>query len=173
VRKSPDPRSGVIRLAADGRPLDIDANALAILGVAREQFMTAPRGAFSARPLPDAESEALRAEWERAGRPELVGASTIRRGDGTEARVSFLIEEQPDGTLIAIITPLDEPTSAATKVYTAADVLREWRSAERDMAEVPAGTREHGELSGRVAELRTTYQRIVRTRHGRRPNGGR
>lgn len=163
----PETRSGIIKLAADGRAIDIDEQAQAILRVTRQQYLDAPPGAFSARKMPEAEETALREAWEREGRPELLGVSTVRRGDGTEARVSFLIEAQPDGTFLAMITPLDEKPEAENKVFTAADVLREWRSAEREMAEIPAGTEQHGELTGRVAELRDTYHRLVKSQHGR------
>lgn len=166
---APEAASGMIRLAADGRALDIDENALAILRVTRQQFLDAPPGAFSAQKLPEAEETALREQWERAGRPELIGASTVRRGDGTEARVSFLIEAQPDGTFVAVVTPLDEPVSQASQLFTAADVLREWRSAERTLTEVPAGSHEHDELTGRVAELRATYHRLVDSQRGSAP----
>jgi PAS domain-containing protein len=154
----------MIHLGPDGRGLDIDDNALAILGVTREQFLAAPPGAFSAQKLPETEEEELRAAWERDGRPEVIGASTVRRGDGTQVRVSFLIDAQPDGTFLAVVTPLDESAAQAPRVYTAADVLREWRSAERRMAEVTSGTPEHSELSGRVAELRAAYQVLVASR---------
>jgi PAS domain-containing protein len=158
------PTPGTIRLGADGRYLDADEVALAILGVTLEQLRHAPPGSFSATPLePDARA-AFVDEWQREGGDALAGAASLRRLDGRVLRVSFLVEPEADGTFLAMIQPTDDAAVETPEIYTISGVLREWRAADRRLQEVPADGAEWSQLQLRVANLRATYHRLARSR---------
>jgi len=154
-------RTGWIRLDEHGAYLDADEGALSILGVTLDQLRKSEPGAFSAQPLDPVAAQAFRDAWERGDRQTLAGSATIARPDGQDVPISFLIEPQPDSTLLAVIkTDLSAPPRP-TAIYTVAEVLRAWRDAERRLQEVLADTPEWIELQARIAELRAEYQRAV------------
>jgi PAS domain-containing protein len=154
-------RSGWIRLNEQGAYLDADEGALSILGVTLDQLRESQPGAFPAQPLDPVAAEAFRAAWELGDRQTLAGSTTIRRPDGQNVPITFLIEPQPDTTLLAVIKSDFGAPSRPTAIYTVAEVLRAWRDAERRLQEVLSDTPEWIELQARVAELREEYQRAV------------
>ena len=170
--ESSEPRvSGWITLDGSGHYLSADEAALALLGVTLEELRQAPPGSFSAEPPDEEGAQALRDEWERTGRQTLAGTANLKRPDGTSLSVTFLIEPQADGTLLAGIQPVAGGERHARKVYTIAEVLRAWRTAERELQEVAVGTPEWTELVTEVEELRSEYQRLFA--RGQRPEGRR
>lgn len=154
-------RTGWIRLNEQGAYLDADEGALSILGVTLDQLRDAEPGAFSAEPPDPVAAEAFRKAWERGDRQTLAGSATVKRPDGNQVPITFLIEPQPDATLLAVVKADLGAAPRPTAIYTVAEVLRAWRDAERRLQEVLSDTPEWIELQRRVAELRAEYQRVV------------
>lgn len=80
-----------ILINADGTYADASPSALTPLGVELREFLGMAPGSFSPE-SPDPEADrAFREAWEQSGSPDLGGEATILRGDGTKARVRFMI----------------------------------------------------------------------------------
>jgi hypothetical protein len=90
-----------------------------------------------------------------------VGTAGIRRADGTTIRVSYAIEAD-ESAVRARIWPVDGSPDAPTTLYTVGDVLREWRAAERELAELSPGTPEWARTLDEIVVLRRQYQEIFR-----------
>lgn len=153
--------SGWIRLSEQGIYLDADEGALSILGVTLDQLRETQPGTFSAEPLDPAAAEAFREAWERGDRQTLAGSTTVKRPDGHQVPITFLIAPQPDTTLLAVVQTEVGAKSRPTAIYTVAEVLSAWRDAERRLPEVLSDTPEWIELQARIADLRAEYQRVV------------
>jgi PAS domain S-box-containing protein len=151
----------VIVLDAAGRYVDANAAALGLLGVSLEELRASAPDRFTLQPLADVEQAALRAQWKAGGEQPVVGSAGIRRADGTTIRVSYAIEADESGVR-ARIWPVDGPPDAPTTLYTVGDVLREWRAAERVLAELSSGTPEWARTVDEIAVLRRQYQEIFR-----------
>jgi PAS domain S-box-containing protein len=151
----------VIVLDAAGRYVDANAAALGLLGVSLEELRASAPDRFTLQPLADVEQAALRAQWKAGGEQPVVGSAGIRRADGTTIRVSYAIEADESGVR-ARIWPVDGPPDAPTTLYTVGDVLREWRAAERELAELSSGTPEWARTVDEIAVLRRQYQEIFR-----------
>jgi PAS domain-containing protein len=149
---------------ADGRILDASADALSLLRLTLDEVRALPPGAFAADP-PDPEHDAaFRATWEEAGRPDVGGTATLRRLDGSEVRVRFALSMRDDGTVLAVLDPIDGPSGAAPTVYTAGTVLQSWRAAERHLAQVIEGSAEWAAISAEIEHFRALYQDLFRSR---------
>ena len=155
-----------IVLNPDGTIADADDGALALYGASLGELRAAPRGAFTARPQPRDESDALRAAWESQGRPDLVGEATIRRLDGVEVRVSYGITTLDDGRLLAILSPQPAPAAQEPTVYTAGEVLARWRAAERELELVESDSPERSALERQIDVFRAAYQQVFRGTRG-------
>lgn len=151
----------VISLTIDGRYLDADAEALDMLGVSIEELRASSPDRFAIRPSVDAEQAALRSEWELGGTEPLVGTTGLRRADGTTIRVAYAIERIDQGFRARLRRVEGSPHDAAS-VYTVGDVLREWRTAERELAELVPGTPEWARTQGEIDLLRGRYQEIFK-----------
>ena len=158
-----DPR---ITLASDGSITDANDAALRLYGLSLAELRAAAPGAFAAEPQSAAAQEAFRHDWEQSGRPDLVGAATLRRLDGTTVRVRFGITAVPDGTYVAILRPVDDPPDEPPVVYTAGEVLAQWRAAERQLQEVSADSPERSMIEREIERFRATYQQVFRARRG-------
>lgn len=161
-------RSGWVRLSTAGRYLDADEAALAMLGMTLAELRHALPGSFSAEPPDPAATEALRGEWERTGRGALAGSTTVKRPDGSELALRFLIEPQPNGTMLAVIEAMPEAGKSAhpTVIYTVAGVLSAWRAAERQLEALTPGSPEEVQLRAQIDNLRSEYRRLVDARRG-------
>jgi len=85
-----------ILINADGTYADASPSALTLLGVELPEFLAMAPGSFSPEPPDLVADRAIREAWEQAGPPDLGGEATIRRGDGTTARVRFTVMPQED-----------------------------------------------------------------------------
>ena len=156
-----------ILLNSDGTYADASPDALDILGVTREQLLAMPPGAFAAKP-PDPEADAaFRATWEKSGAPDIAGEATIRRPDGDERRVKFLIRRRDDGRFVAAIEPVDGRVEAPPKVFTAGEVLAAWRAAERRLETVVEQSPEWTSIRADIESFRQQYQTLFQTSRSR------
>jgi PAS domain-containing protein len=156
-------------LNADGTYADASPAALELLGVSLAELLSSTPGRFAAEPANSAEQSAFRSQWERAGWSDIAGTGTIRRGDGQLVRITFLIRRLPDGRFRSLIRPAAGPVTAATRIFTLGEVLEQWRSAERRLAEIPHDAPDWTMVAEEVAELRDQYHALYRTRREAKP----
>ncbi len=158
-----------ILINADGTYADASPSALTLLGVELPEFLGMAPGSFSPEP-PDLEADrAFREAWEQAGSPDLGDEATIRRGDGTTARVRFMVMPQEDGRYLAMIKPTAGHVERPATIYTVGEVLAQWRAAERKLVEVEAGAAEWQAVQADITSLREGYQGLfaAKQRSGR------
>lgn len=153
-----------ILLNADGTYADASPAALELLGVTLSDLVSSQPGRFAAEPANTAEQSAFLSQWERAGSNDIAGVGTIRRPDGQLRRITFLIKRLPDGRFRSLIRPADGPTSAPVRIFTLGEVLEQWRSAERRLAEIPQEAPDWAVVADEVAALRDQYHSLYRTR---------
>lgn len=158
-----DPR---ITLDATGAIIDANPAALALYQLTLAELRAAPPGAFAAEPQRAEEQEAFRQSWESSGRPDMVGAATLRRLDGTTVRVRFGITAEPGGTYLAVFRPIDEPADAPAEVFTAGEVLSRWRAAERQLQAIPPSSPEASAIEREIDRFRAAYQQVFRASRG-------
>ena len=154
-------------LNADGTIADANEAALKLYGASLDELRAAPAGAFSANPEPPDAQTAFRETWESEGKPDLVGEASVKRLDGTLLRVWFGITRMPDGRFAAILRALDQPTEDAPKVFTAGQVLAQWRAAERELQAIAPESPEASMLEREIDRFRRAYQRIFASAGGR------
>jgi PAS domain-containing protein len=151
----------IITLDAEGRYLDANPAALELLGVSLADLRTSAPDRFEIRPSIGAEQDALRAQWETEGSQPLVGTAGLQRADGTLIRVAYAVETSGPG-FRARLWRVDGSPHAPTSVFTVGDVLREWRAAERELAELAPGTPEWARMLSEIELLRSRYQELFR-----------
>lgn len=151
-------------LNADGTTADASPAALELLGLTLEELRALPPGALSAEARDDAAQAAFREQWERQGSPDIGGEATMRRLDGTSIRVKFGITPIEDGRFLAMIEPVAGPTQQPATVYTAGQVLAEWRAAERRMIAIPPDTAEWHDAQAEIDTFRQRYQELFKLR---------
>lgn len=149
-------------LNADGTTADANREALEMLGVTHDELVALPAGAFSPEPPDPAGDAAFREEWQRQGTPDIGGEATLRRLDGSSVRVKFGITPIEEGRFVAVLEPVAAPTDAPQIVYTAGQVLTEWRAAERRLQEIPEGTAEWRAIHADIDRFRSHYQAIFK-----------
>jgi hypothetical protein len=145
---------------ADGTTADANDAALELFRVTLDELRTLPPGAFSTEPPDPVARDAFREQWERQGEPDLGGETTIRRLDGSEVRVKFGITPTEDGRFVAIMEVVGTGTDEPSVVYTAGQVLAEWRAAERRLAEIPEGSAEWRAVSREIELFRARYHAL-------------
>jgi PAS domain S-box-containing protein len=151
-------------LNADGTTADANAAALELLGLTLEQLRALPPGALSAEPRDPEAMAAFRQEWEGQGLPDIGGEATMRRLDGTSIRVKFGITPIENGRFLAMIEPVAGATARPTTMYTAGQVLAEWRAAERRMIEIPPDSPEWHDAQAEIDAFRQRYQELFKRR---------
>jgi PAS domain S-box-containing protein len=151
----------VITLDAAGRYVHANAAALELLGVSLPELQSSTPDRFAIRPTIAEDQAALRAQWETDGSQPLVGTTGMRRADGTTIRVAYAVEAAGSG-FRARLWRVDGSPEEATTVFTVGDVLREWRAAERELAELVHGTREWARTLSEIELLRGRYQELFR-----------
>ncbi len=149
-------------LNPDGTTEDANPAALDLLGVTLEQLRRLPPGAFSPE-APDPEAQAaFRSEWERVGTPDIGGEATIQRLDGSQVRVKFGISPIEEGRFVAVMEPVATTVDAPPSLYTAGQVLAEWRAAERKLADVPEGSAEWRAVNRDIESFRARYHEFFK-----------
>jgi hypothetical protein len=149
-----------LTLNADGTTADANDEALALLRVTLDELRALPPGALSVEPPDPAASQAFREEWERAGQPDVGGEGDLRRPDGTTVRVKFGITPLDGGRFLAIMEEISAPTEAPPVLYTAGQVLAEWRAAERRLAAIVEGSPEWQTVSEEIDAFRRRYHAL-------------
>lgn len=149
----------VLSLDATGRYTGANQPALELLGVTLAELRASPPDRFAIRPANHGEQAALRAEWESDGSQPLVGTTGLMRADGTMIRVSYAIESAHGGFLARMWQVQGDP-EAPPSVFSVGRVLREWRAAERSLAELLPGTPEWRRTLGEIELLRDRYQEL-------------
>jgi PAS domain-containing protein len=150
-------------LNEDGTAAEASPEALAILGVTLDQLRELPGGAFAAT-APDPRADAaFREQWERQGSPDIGGEATIQRLDGEKVRIKFAISPLDDGRYRAVLMPTSGLTEDPPTVYTAGEVLAEWRAAERKLMTLPPGSPELALVQADIDAFRRRYQELFRS----------
>ena len=147
-------------LNEDGTAVDASAEALAILGVTMDQLRELPAGAFAATAPDPAADAAFREQWEGQGSPDIGGEATLQRLDGEQVRVKFAITPLDDGRYRAVLMPVDGSVDAPSVLYTAGEVLSEWREAERRLTTLQAGSPEIEQIQADIDRFRARYQEL-------------
>ena len=156
-----DSAEAVMTLDSAGRYVDASAAALDLLGVSLAELRASAPDRFTMRPATDAEQAALRAAWATDGALPLVGTAGLRRADGTPIRVAYAIEPADPG-FRARLWRVDGSPHAPTTLFTVGAVLREWRAAERELAELFPGTPEWVRTLSEIELLRGRYDELFR-----------
>ena len=153
------PAEAVINIDAMGRYVGANKPALQLLGVTLAELRASSPDRFAIRPSDDAEQAALRAEWESGGSRPLVGTAGIKRADGTPIRVSYAIENLDSG-FRARLWQIEGAPEAPPSVFTVGSVLRQWRAAERTLAELKPDTPEWRRTLDDIELLRGKYHEL-------------
>jgi len=156
------PAEAVISLDAEGRYVGANKPALELLGVTLAELRASSPDRFAIRPTNPSEEAAFRAEWKSGGSRPLVGTAGLKRADGTTIRVTYAIETERSGFRARLWRVVGSP-EAPPSVYTVGSVLREWRAAERNLAELVPGTLEWRRMLGEIDLLRETYQEVFKS----------
>jgi PAS domain S-box-containing protein len=157
-------QGALIIIDAEGRYVEGNVRALEILGVSLDQLRESTGAAFATAPADPDQAEAFRAAWEQAGRPDITGATTIRRPDGTLVRVRFAITPRADGTYAAAFEPVAGSHADPVALHTVGDVLAAWRAAERRLESLEPGSPEWAAAQDEVAWLRDRHATVFRQR---------
>ena len=134
-----------------------------MLGVTHDELVGLPAGAFSPSHPTPRPTPPFASKWQRQGTPDIGGEATLRRPDGSSARVKFGITPIEEGRFVAVLELIGAPTDAAPVVYTAGQVLAEWRAAERRL------TRSRRERPSGAPSATTSMSSGAATRRCSRP----
>lgn len=161
----PTTEDAVLVLGPEGQYEDASDAALELLGLSLEQLRELPSGALSTQS--QADSKALRTAWEKAQPTAAVGQSRIRRADGTELPVAFVLHPRGDGRWEAVIHPVKN-ADAETKIFlTVGDVLSAWRTAERRLEALTPDSADWLAVQADIASFRAEY-RVLFEAHAKR-----
>lgn len=155
------PAEAVITLDRAGRYTWANEAALHLLGVTLAELRASPSDRFAIQPAREDEQAALRKAWESGGSPPLVGTAGLRRADGTTVRVSYAIEADDSG-FRARLRPVEGSPEGPPSVYSVGSVLREWRAAERRLAELSPDSPEWTRTVSEIELLRGRYRELFR-----------
>ena len=150
-----------ITIDAVGRLVDANEAALVLLAVSLAELLASPPERFTIRPTIEVAQSASHGEWATGGSQPRVGTAGLRRGDGTTIRVAYAIEPAGSGYR-ARLWPADDAPPTSRRGLTVGDVLREWRSAERGLAELVPGTPEWLRKLSEIEALRGRYQEVFK-----------
>ena len=155
-----------LTLNADGTAADANDQALALLRVTLDELRALAPGALSVNPPDPAASQAFREQWQREGEPDIGGEGDLRRPDGSIVRVKFGITPLDDGRFLASMEEIPLTTHTRPVLYTAGQVLAEWRAAERRLAAIVEGSAEWQAVSEEIEVFRRRYQALFDQRGG-------
>jgi PAS domain-containing protein len=156
--------AAVLMIDAEGRYLDADDRALELLGVATvDELRAMASSTFQATP-PDPDGEAaFRSAFLAAPFRGLIGEGALKRLDGELIRVRTAIISEPGGGYRVLLYAVERPTTDLTpRIYRIADVLAEWRTAERRLVDIDPATDEGRRVAAEVDQLREQYQVLFR-----------
>jgi PAS domain-containing protein len=161
-------RAATVLLDRDGNYEDADEAALDLLGVASvDELRATPPDRFAAAPVDPAEQEAWRKAYYASRAEGVLAEGAFRRLDGELVRVRTAVLEEGDGRYRAMFYVLERPTTnLAGRIFRIADVLQEWRAAERTMVNVDPASDEGRRLAAEVEQLRDQYQLLFRRSRG-------
>ena len=152
----------VINIDTNGRYLRANRPALRLLGVTLEELRSSPPDRFAIKPSNESEQAALRTEWEADGSRPLIGTAGLRRADGSTVRVSYAIEPHRSG-FRARLRQVEGSPESPPSIFTVGGVLRQWRAAERKLAELVPGSPEHARTLGEIEMLRGRYHELFQS----------
>jgi PAS domain-containing protein len=149
-----------VLLDRDGRYVDADARALELLGVADvEELRATSPDRFAALPPDPDEQEAWRRAYFASSAEGVLAEVAFRRLDGEFVRVRTAILDEGDGTYRALFYVVERPTTDLTpRVYRIAQVLEEWRSAERRLVELDPTSEDARRLEADIDLLRDQHR---------------
>jgi PAS domain S-box-containing protein len=150
--------AAIIVAREDGTITEASPAALELIGVTFDELRNAPRGAFSAQQTSPDEDAAIREQWSASGKPDIGGETTIRRADGGEVRIRYLVAREPSGDYLTVLVPVDGREDRPSTIYGLGDVLTAWRSAERRLEALVPGSVEWRAVTAEIMTLRATYQ---------------
>jgi PAS domain-containing protein len=157
-------------LDSDGRYLDADATALDLLGVSTaEELRSTPPETFAALPPEPDEQEAWRKAYFASRAEGVMAEVAFRRLDGELVRVRLAILDEGEGRYRALFYPIERPTTnLSVKVYRVAQVLAEWRSAERRLVDLDPESEDARRLADDIELLREQHHVLFdKARRGR------
>lgn len=154
--------AATVILDLEGRYLDADDAALDLLGVSSvDELRATPPDRFAVVPPDPEEQEAWRRAYFASRAEGVLAEGPFRRLDGELVRVRTAILEEPDGRFRALFYPVERPTTnLTTRVFRIADVLSEWRAAERRLVELEPGSAEAERVQADIALLREQHRRM-------------
>ena len=160
--------AAMVILDVQGRYVDADEAALELLGVASvDELRATPPERFAAVPPDAQEQEAWQRAYSESSAQGVLAEAAFRRLDGELVRVRTAIVPEPDGTYRALFYPVERPTAnLVPRLFRIADILAEWRSAERRLVEVDAQSEEGAQLASEVELLREQYQQLFNRSFG-------
>ena len=157
-------RAATLRIDATGRWLDATDEALDLLGVPSVAALRdLPSDAFSAAPPDPVEQAAFREAYGAAFAQGLLIEGPYRRLDGELGRARTAVLPDPDGAYSLLFYPLERPTTnLTTRILTIAEVLNEWRGAERRLVALDPDSDEAKRVTDEIDALRETHRRLFR-----------
>ena len=164
--------AATVVLDSAGGFVDADDAALELLGVASvEELRSISPARFLPVP-PDPEAEAA---WRQAYFATPAGGVlaevSFRRLDGELVRVRTAIIDEGEGRFRALFYPIERPTTnLVPRVYRIAEVVAEWREAERRLVEVDAGSEEAAALRADIELLREQHNVMFGQLQSRAPS---
>ena len=157
-------RAATVTLDVEGRYVDADPGALELLGVETvDELRAMSPGAFAAVPPDPEEQEAWRRAYFAIRAEGVLAEVAFRRTDGELVRVRTAILDQGDGSFTALFYPVERPTTNLTpRVYRIADILTDWRSAERRLVDLDPDSEEGREVAAEIELLRRQHHALFR-----------
>jgi len=149
----PSPAAGeaVINIDASGRYVHANESALRLLGLTLDELRASPADRFAIRPTSESD-----------GARPLIGTAGLKRADGSTIRVSYAIEATGSG-FRARLWQVEGAPEAPPSVFTVGSVLRQWRAAERELAELKPGSPEHARTAVEIEMLRGKYHELFKS----------
>jgi hypothetical protein len=130
-----------------------------------EELRKTPPDRFAAVPPDPEEQEALRQAYVASRADGVFAEVPFRRLDGELVRVRAAIIDTGDGRYRALFYPIERPTAdLSARVFGIADVLSEWRRAERRLVELDPASDEARRLTEDIALLRDQHHTLFERR---------
>jgi PAS domain-containing protein len=163
--------NAIVSLDAAGRYLDANQPALDLLGVTSVDVLrNTPPETFSVGPTDPVAQAAFQRAYANSSARGLLIESTFRRLDGELVRARTMILNVDDGTYRAVVLPIERPTTdLSLRVFTIADVLAEWRTAERRLVELDEASDDAARVRAQIDIFRQQYRRMFDQSSGRTP----
>jgi PAS domain-containing protein len=165
IEDPPEPMAwptATVTLDAAGRYVDANQPALDLLGVSSvEALRAAGPETFAVTATDPEESAAFQRAYAESAARGLLIESAFRRTDGELVRARSAILPDGTGGYRAVFHPIERPTTDVSwRIYTIADVLAEWRSAERRLVELDPGSDAAARVTEQIELFREQYRRM-------------